>query len=601
MEKQTTNKKSERGAALIFALLSILVLSILAVAIMSTSQEQVWTSLNYRLTAQARYAAEAGVQETMSWLSSASYTVPTTFTAYNMNTNPVTLTAGGAPVVLSSMSGVTSTYPDSNVVKNFKAATGATVPNESNVSYATTATLLRMNPAGGVGWLPGTGGIEQTWQVTSVATINGIRNATVQVTQTYERAGEPVFQYGLEALGTGCNAINMVGGDSTDSYNSSTGTYASQYNAANGYAGTAGSIATNGGVTLGNSGGKAAQVHGQIASPIPIAAGGIGTACTTTGGNASTGLTDSDHTLPPASGANYLGFSATPKLTAPAPFGCAAPGPTCVPTSPAPLSGTPPNQNVSTSCSSISGCTCTGGCKSGGASTTTDKVYLEGSGSSTTANDYSLAPNQAYGNITINNNDVVHLSAGTYTVNSLTFQDGGNGQVVIDSGPVTFQLVGNCPSGGGCPTESVPNVAVGKTGSGNTTATEVIFGTGYAGMNGCAPSGGKGVLANPGDYSHTTCNGSAKSPLNGIPSNLQIVYGGNYLIRLGGMPNSAVIYEPGGNYYTPGAPVGLFGSVIANIFYDDSGSPFHYDTAEANAVMKLGLFRPVGGFSWSKF
>jgi len=57
METQTTCKKSERGVALIVALLSILVLSVLAIAVMSTSQAQTWTSLNYRLAAQARYAA----------------------------------------------------------------------------------------------------------------------------------------------------------------------------------------------------------------------------------------------------------------------------------------------------------------------------------------------------------------------------------------------------------------------------------------------------------------------------------------------------------------------------------------------------------------
>ena len=76
MDKQTTYKASQRGVALVFALLSILVLSILAVAIMSTSMAQTWTAFDYRLTAQARYSAEAGIQETMNWLSSASYTTP---------------------------------------------------------------------------------------------------------------------------------------------------------------------------------------------------------------------------------------------------------------------------------------------------------------------------------------------------------------------------------------------------------------------------------------------------------------------------------------------------------------------------------------------
>jgi hypothetical protein len=82
---------------------------------------------------------------------------------------------------------------------------------------------------------------------------------------------------------------------------------------------------------------------------------------------------------------------------------------------------------------------------------------------------------------------------------------------------------------------------------------------------------------------------------------MQIVYGGTYTIRLGGMPNAAVIYAPNASYYTPGAPVGLYGSIITNNFNDASGSPWHYDTAEQNSVLQLGNFIPVGGFSWSKF
>ncbi len=41
------------------------------------------------------------------------------------------------------------------------------------------------------------------------------------------------------------------------------------------------------------------------------------------------------------------------------------------------------------------------------------------------------------------------------------------------------------------------------------------------------------------------------------------------------MPNAAVIYAPNGEYYTPGAAVGLFGSVITKTYVDELGSPFH--------------------------
>jgi hypothetical protein len=256
-------------------------------------------------------------------------------------------------------------------------------------------------------------------------------------------------------------------------------------------------------------------------------------------------------------------------LTAPLPWGCATTP--CYP----PGTNVTTNQNVSTSCASISGCTASG--------TTT---LLDG-GTSKTANVFKLTPG-SYGNITINSADVIHVSAGSYNINSINFA--GDGQFVVDSGPVVFNLVGNCASG--CPTESgLPS---------NMSSTEVVYGAGFAGFNACAPSGGTGVTANPNAYGATTC-GSSASAYSGIPNNLQMVYGGTYTVRLGGMPNALVLYAPNAGYYTPGAPVGLFGSAIVQDFNDQSGSPFHYDTALQNSVMKVGQFRPVGGFSWSKF
>jgi hypothetical protein len=204
-------------------------------------------------------------------------------------------------------------------------------------------------------------------------------------------------------------------------------------------------------------------------------------------------------------------------------------------------------------------------------------------GSTTTANEFTLSPG-SYGNITINSADVVHVSAGTYNINSINFAQ--DGQFVVDSGPVVFNIVGNCSSG--CPSESgLPS---------GISSTEVIYGAGYAGFNGCSG----GVTANPDVYGRATC-GSAKTPYGGIPANLQIVYGGTYTMRLGGMPNAIVLYAPSSGYYTPGAPVGLYGSAVVKTFNDQSGSPFHYDTALANTVTQVGQYRPVGGFSWSKF
>ena len=222
-------------------------------------------------------------------------------------------------------------------------------------------------------------------------------------------------------------------------------------------------------------------------------------------------------------------------------------------------------------------------------------MSIKDSGSSTTANVFTLAPG-SYGNITINGADVVHVSAGTYAINSINFAQ--DGQFVVDSGPVILNLAGNCTVAG-CPTESgIPSTVTGVSSS--TNVNEVIYGAGNAGFNGCSG----GMTANPNVYSTSNIAkacGSAQTPFSGIPSQMQIVYGGTNLIRLGGMPNALVFYAPAAGYYTPGAPVGLFGSIVVKNYEDDSGSPFHYDLSLQTTVLQANGFKPIGGFGWSKF
>jgi Tfp pilus assembly protein PilX len=539
MKESKNHQDSQRGVALIFALLAILMLSILAAGIMSTSQSQTRTALNYRMTTQARYAAEAGVQRTMNWLASPSYTIPANFAAYDMTKNPVQY--NGNPVVLSAVSGVNSNYPDATVVNGYSGALNTSLPGVANASYATYATLLRMTPAGGASFLTASS-VVQTWQITSVGNVGGINTASVQVTQMYERTGTPVFGFGLEATGTGCGTLTFGNGSSTDSYNSSLGVFGGTN------VGTQGNIGTNGNVSLAST----AKINGTIAAENALQ-----------GACASSGLTD-------AGTKNFLGLSAvSPPLNPPLPWGCTSQP--CYP--PGPL--VTATQNISTGCASIAGCT------------VNPKVSLTDGGTVKTVNDFTLAPG-SYGNVQIAGADVVHVSAGTYNINSINFAL--DGQFVVDSGPVIFNLVGNCASG--CPTEAgLPS---------NMSKTEVIYGAGFAGFNGCAPSGGKGVIANPNVYGSTTC-GASKAPYSGIPSNLQMVYGGTDTLRLGGMPNATVLYAPSAGYYTPGAPVGLYGSAVVKNFNDQSGSPFHYDLALQNTILQVGQYRPVGGFSWSKF
>jgi Tfp pilus assembly protein PilX len=563
MSKNTNYKTSERGTAMIFALLAILLLSILAVAIMSTSQAQTWTASNYRLTAQARYAAEAGIQSTMNWLSSANYVPPTNFAPYDMTKNPVQF--NGQPVILSAANGISANYPDAAVSTAFTNVATATLPVVANASYASYATLLRMSPSGGASFLGAAGGVVQTWQITSIGTVAGIRNASVQVVQTFERTGTPIFNYAVETTGTGCGAMTFQGKDGTDSYNSNLGAYGGT-NVQN----SGGNIASNGNVSLGNG----TAIGGIIAVP-NNAVGACPNGITNSGGK--------------------FGGSTTlnPALNPPLPWGC-----TAQPCYPYPL---PPTtaMDVSTSCATMAGCTKNG------------TVSLVDGGKSTTANVFTLAPG-LYGNLIIDAADVVHLSAGTYTVNSLNFAT--DGQIVVDSGPVIFNVAGQgiggssgvssngvgggSAGGGGKGGSYGTNSSSGGGGGGNGSSSSgyAIFAAGYAGFNACA----NGVTANPDVYGKATCGPSA-APISGIPSNFQIVYGGTATIRVGGLPDCGVIYAPASPFLMPGAPVGFYGAILSNTFTDTSSSPFHYDAALGGSITQVGQYRPVGGFSWSKF
>jgi Tfp pilus assembly protein PilX len=249
-EKKRRDRKDERGASLVIALLALLVISMLGAGIIFVAGAETATSANYTELAQARYAAEAGVQQTINWLTY-NYNAPTTFTSYNTATAPVQCSSGcaasNAPVVLSGVSGVASNYPDSTVSSAYNTALGnQAVPGLTNVTYSTYATLIAMNPGQGASWI-GSGGPAQTWRITSQGTVAGLRTATVQVTATFQRTTTPIFPEAVFATGTSCPSITMSASSFTDSYDSSQGTYAQTVLP------TQGNIGTNGNVTLSGS------------------------------------------------------------------------------------------------------------------------------------------------------------------------------------------------------------------------------------------------------------------------------------------------------------------------------------------------------------
>ncbi len=71
------SRKNEKGVALILVLILLLVLSVMAVSLLFVGQSETWASMNYRMMTQARYGAEAGINQAANFLQSASYTAPT--------------------------------------------------------------------------------------------------------------------------------------------------------------------------------------------------------------------------------------------------------------------------------------------------------------------------------------------------------------------------------------------------------------------------------------------------------------------------------------------------------------------------------------------
>lgn len=215
---------NEKGVALLMTVILVLVLSVMAGSMMFTAQSETRSSMNYRLMTQARYGAEAGLHAAANYLTNPSNGYPGIGTsdplsAYNINVSPVT--AGGNPVVLSSLSGVSANYPVSAVRNAFvTASTGTLNVGPNAVKYTSTAQLLSMKQflqCGNAQPL-----IAQLWKLTSHGDISGVRNAEVEVSALLESHIVPCYNFAAFATSSGCGAINWSGGGPIDSYDSST-------------------------------------------------------------------------------------------------------------------------------------------------------------------------------------------------------------------------------------------------------------------------------------------------------------------------------------------------------------------------------------------
>ncbi len=250
---------NEEGVALVMTMLLMLVLSAVAISLIFLANTETYSSMNYRLMSQARYGAESGVHKSMNYLFNG-YPTPggpgDPLTNYNMTASPVTYL--GQPVVLSSTA-ANSNYPVAAVETAFaNAAAGSLSVGGYSVNYTTTATLMSMQTFTAYG--SGVLAVIQTWKFTADGSIGGARPAQVQVAATLEQEKVPINTFGVFATNATCGALTFGGGESTDSYDS---TSALGGNGKPVLAANTGDVGTNGNLTMNGN----AVVNGTLDTP----------------------------------------------------------------------------------------------------------------------------------------------------------------------------------------------------------------------------------------------------------------------------------------------------------------------------------------------
>jgi hypothetical protein len=260
-------------------------LSALAVSLTFLSNTETASTRNYKTMSQARYGGEAGVHAAINYLTQ-SYTAPASpFIGYDTAKSPVTCTIGCTHntvttcdassaqtavntgcVVLSTLSGIDSNYPDAAVRTAYStAAQGTLATNASGtttnaamgtVNYAAAAILLNMYQMTVYG---GAKVVVQTWQIVGDGTVPGAIPATVEVTATLERGPTAAVKEAVFASDSGCGAITMAGNEVTDSYDSS----AALSGGKPVISASGGSVGTNGNLDIGGN----VTIHGVLDTP----------------------------------------------------------------------------------------------------------------------------------------------------------------------------------------------------------------------------------------------------------------------------------------------------------------------------------------------
>ena len=375
------------------ALFLVLITSAIGASMMIVAQTETLSTVNYRTTSQARYAAESGVAAAVNHLLF-TYALPETgsgtdpIATYDLTASPVT--SGGNPVVLSSNPNVASNYPVAAVQAAFDAASqGALDVGNGSSAYTATATLVSMFEFTSV--VTGVTQTLQTWAITGVGTRPGVGAAEVSISSTIEQPLVPVFAYAAFGTGSGCDILGFAGGGSTDSYDS--GALVASVpviDATGGNVGTNGNLALLGGTTT---------INGILATP----RAGVGdctednvTAVTIAGnGTVTEGLVELPQEVEHEDPEPIVPTPPTTTQTFTQASGCPAAAPYCTPDAGTGATITPP---------------------------TADTVV-------------------SLGNMNVQGGAEFHLGAGVYEINSLRLA--GNATLIIDSGPVIFRVEGD--------------------------------------------------------------------------------------------------------------------------------------------------------------
>ena len=269
-------RNNQKGSALIFALILLLVLSAMAGSLMFLSTSETYSSMNYRMMTEARYGAEAGVHAASNFIMNtyvppAGNPITQAFPGFDVTQYPVALPGTNNGIFLSTLQGQASNYPDATQVGAFAKAMNANQPLQqggqgaNTITYSASAQLMSMISIVPFGTTqPVT---VQTWLITAHGDIDNVQNGEAEVQTTLERYISPSFSYAAFADANGCASLSFTGNGTTNGYDSTSlpvvGGAVQAPTPAN-LLGYGGNVGTNGNET---DSGSRPQINGTLSTP----------------------------------------------------------------------------------------------------------------------------------------------------------------------------------------------------------------------------------------------------------------------------------------------------------------------------------------------